>query len=72
MWKVVRYDRVQIGFPKGSVIGPLLFRIYINDLEHTVGSDILKFADDTIFVIEKHDLNKIVQSYKRDFRLTEK
>ena len=35
------------GFHKDQVLGPLLFLIYISDLDDTVGSNILKFADDT-------------------------
>ena len=31
----------------GSVLGPVLFLIFINDLEATLTSSILKFADDT-------------------------
>ena len=45
--EVSNWKSVLRGVPQGLVLGPILFLIYINDLDDSITSNVLKFADDT-------------------------
>ena len=44
-------SEVLAGVPEGSIIGPLLFLIYVNDIVKRIGGSIRLFADDTTLYI---------------------
>ena len=65
------WAKVSSGIPQGSVLGPVLFVLYINDLPSNIKSNIFMFADDTKLFrtietpIDQHtlqdDLNQLTQ-----------
>ena len=59
---------ITTGVPQGSVLGPLLFLIYINDLPNATELFTYLFADDSTFLISGKNLNEVITKLNSELK----
>ena len=64
--KKSEWTYITAGVPQGSILGPLLFLIYVNDIINHIESEILLFADDTCIFEPVTDPRESILKMNRD------
>ena len=57
--RVSKFAVTSCGVPQGSVLGPLLFLIYDNDMSQVVRCDLYLYADDSYLLFQHKSVTEI-------------
>ena len=60
-------NKVNCGVPQGSILGPLLFILYVNDLPDCLqNSNCILFADDTTIYCQSQNINTLYNNMNHE------
>ena len=55
------------GVPQGSILGPLLFLLYVNDMPQAINCELLLYADDSCLVYQHKEVEVIERQLNENF-----
>ena len=59
--------KIEYRVPQGSILGPLLFLLCVNDMKQAVNCDLFLYEDDSCLVYQHKDVSKIEQNLNKNF-----
>ena len=60
-------SKINCGITQGSILGPLLFLLYVNDMPQAVHSDFLLYVDDSSLTFQHKHAHTIEHQLNKDF-----
>ena len=64
------WNEIKRGVPQGSILGPLLFNVFINDIFMFIEkTEVCNFADDNTIYDCGEDLSNILQNLKHNVKI---
>ena len=65
-------QQLKSGVPQGSILGPLLFVLFFNDITDVIETNIVKYADDTVIYWADKDVTNLRKILTNEMRKLEK
>ena len=59
-------ELIKQGVPQGSILGPILYIMYANDIPSSIKSKVILYADDTVIFMSSKDKHKVESKLQED------